>query len=57
MQAYKRSRRISPLILNLGTKVRCDQIHELPPLLTLGKEDLYQFNGRLGGPQGQSIRF
>jgi hypothetical protein len=52
MKVYRGSRRIAPLILNLGTRRRYGHPHA-PAALLLGKEPRCPLNMRLGGPQSR----
>jgi hypothetical protein len=57
MQAYKRSRGISPLILNLGTKLRCGQINDPLPFLPSGKNTCTSLMGDWVSPRASLYVF
>ena len=52
MKAYRASRGMEPLILNLGTRWKC-VVKFTPRRFIIGKEARYQLNSRLGRPQCQ----
>jgi len=55
-KACRGRRSVTPLILNLGTRLRWVVNYTLRPLCPL-RETLYTLNGKLDGPQSRSERF